>query len=121
MNYLSGVELYYCSSEKIKANNIIISDDDYKHIVKVMRHSEGDEIYVTNGRGEIFLSIIKDIKKDGLTWKHVSDLKRWGNAAAKIYGVSSIPHSVLVDKEGIIIAKNLKGEELIKELEEVVK
>ena len=66
MNYLSGVELYYCSSEKIKVNNIIISDDDYKHIVKVMRHSEGDEIYVTNGKGEIFLSNIKEIKKDFL-------------------------------------------------------
>jgi 16S rRNA (uracil1498-N3)-methyltransferase len=65
MNYLSGVELYY-SSEKIKENIISISGDDNKHIVKVMRHSAGDEIYITNGRGEIFLSIIKEIKKDFL-------------------------------------------------------
>jgi len=64
---------------------------------------------------------LEAIKKDGLTWKHVSDLKGWGNAVAKQYGVSSIPHSVLVDKEGIIIAKNLRGEELIKKLEEVLK
>ena len=61
------------------------------------------------------------IKKDGLTWKHVSDLKGWGNAAAKLYGVSSIPHSVLIDKDGVILAKNLRGEELIKKLEEVLK
>ena len=64
---------------------------------------------------------LEAIKKDGLTWKHVSDLKGWGNAVAKQYGVSSIPHSVLLDKEGVIIAKNLRGEELIKKLEEVVK
>ncbi|OGU45825.1 MAG: hypothetical protein A2000_03830 [Ignavibacteria bacterium GWB2_36_8] len=84
MNYLSGVELYYCSSEKIKANNIIISDDDYKHIVKVMRHSEGDEIYVTNGKGEIFLSIIKDIKKDGLTVS-IKKVLKYENELANVF------------------------------------
>lgn len=66
MKYLSGVELYF-SSEKVKENIIGISGDDYKHIVKVMRHSVGDEIYVTNGEGEICFSIIKEIKKDFLT------------------------------------------------------
>ena len=64
---------------------------------------------------------LEAIKKDGLTWKHVSDLKGWSNAAAKLYGVNSIPHSVLLDKEGVIIAKNLRGEELHKKLEEVLK
>ena len=67
MNYLSGVELYYCSSEEIKGNNISIADDDHKHIVKVMRHSAGDEIYVTNGAGKIFLTDIKEIGKNSLT------------------------------------------------------
>ncbi|RPI71922.1 MAG: 16S rRNA (uracil(1498)-N(3))-methyltransferase [Ignavibacteriales bacterium] len=66
MNFLSGVELYY-SSEKIKENSIYISGDDYKHIIKVMRHSVGDEIYITSGRGEIYLSTIKQIEKDSLT------------------------------------------------------
>ena len=66
MNYLSGVELYFSSSEKIKENNISIAGDNYKHIIKVMRHSVGDEIYITNGKGKIFLSIIKEIKKDSL-------------------------------------------------------
>lgn len=64
---------------------------------------------------------IDAIKKDNLTWKQVSDLKGWANAAAKLYGVNSIPHSVLLDKEGKIIAKNLRGEELHKKLEEVLK
>lgn len=64
---------------------------------------------------------LEAIKKDGLTWTQVSDLKSWSNAAAKLYGVNSIPHSVLLDKEGVIIAKNLRGEELHKKLEEVLK
>lgn len=64
---------------------------------------------------------LEAIKKDGLTWTQVSDLKGWANAAAKLYGVNSIPHSVLLDKERIIIAKNLRGEDLHKKLEEVLK
>jgi len=66
MNYLSDVELYYCSSEKIMGNNLAISNEDYKHIVKVMRHSVGDEIYVTNGIGKIFLTEIREINKNSL-------------------------------------------------------
>ena len=59
------------------------------------------------------------IEKDQLTWTHVSDLKGWVNDAAKTYAVSSIPHSVLVDKEGIIIAKDLRGEDLNLKLAEI--
>ncbi len=62
---------------------------------------------------------LKAVEDDKLTWFHVSDLKGWGNAAGKIYGVRGIPHSVLIDKEGIIVAKNLRGEELHKKLEEI--
>lgn len=60
------------------------------------------------------------IKQDGLTWHHVSDLKGWQNDAGKTYGVRSVPHSVLLDKEGRIIAKNLRGEELERKLAEVL-
>lgn len=67
MKYLSGVELYYASPEMIKENKVRITGDDYKHIVKVMRHFEGDEIYITNGNGKIFLSIIGEINRDSLT------------------------------------------------------
>ncbi len=65
-------------------------------------------------------SWLKAIKDDKLTWHHVSDLKYWSNAAAKLYGVNSIPHSVLIDKRGIIIANNLRGEELKKKLDELI-
>lgn len=60
------------------------------------------------------------IKKDGLTWKHVSDMKGWKNAAAKLYGVMSIPSNFLIDKEGTIIGYNLRGEALDKKLSEIL-
>ena len=62
------------------------------------------------------------IDKDGLVWKnHVSDLKGWQNSAAAVYGVSSIPMSFLIDENGIIVAKNLRGLELHKQLDMHVK
>ena len=62
---------------------------------------------------------VKAISKDGLTWKHVSDLKGWKNAVAQAYSVSSIPHTVLVDREGKIIARNLRGAMLEAKLIEI--
>ena len=59
------------------------------------------------------------IEKDGLKWHHVSDLKGWGNSAAKLYGVSSIPATVLLDKEGKILARNLRGPALEAKLREI--
>jgi peroxiredoxin len=63
---------------------------------------------------------LQAIAKDGLTWPHVSDLVGWDNAAAKQYGVMSIPANFLLDKEGVIIATGLRGEDLEKKLEEVL-
>ena len=54
-----------------------------------------------------------------LGWTQVSDLKGWANEAGQLYGVNSIPHSILLDKDGVIVAKNLRGEELHKKLAEV--
>lgn len=60
------------------------------------------------------------IAKDKLTWpNHVSDLKGWGSEAAKIYGVNSIPSTFLLDKEGRIIAKNLRGQALTNVLQQI--
>ena len=82
-------------------------------------HDKGFEIFGVS-LDESKEKWVEAIEKDGLTWAHVSDLQGWGNAAAKLYGVQGIPHSVLVDKEGNIVAKNLRGEELHKKLEEVL-
>ncbi|OFX86598.1 MAG: hypothetical protein A2W99_15695 [Bacteroidetes bacterium GWF2_33_16] len=64
---------------------------------------------------------IKAIHDDGITWPQVSDLKYWECEAGKLYGVRGIPHNVLIDKDGIIIAKNLRGDELGAKLEELFK
>lgn len=57
------------------------------------------------------------ITQDGLVWKeHTSDLKGWSNAAAAIYGIRTIPNNYLIDGKGVIIAKNLRGENLSAEL-----
>jgi len=63
---------------------------------------------------------VEAIKKDGLKWIQVSDLKRWKSATGKLYGVRSIPHTVLLNKEGVIIAKNLKGEALRSKISELL-
>lgn len=55
---------------------------------------------------------LKAIASDGLTWTQVSDLKGWKNEAADAYGVSSIPQNFLIDPNGIVIGKNLRGDEL---------
>jgi peroxiredoxin len=63
---------------------------------------------------------LKAIGDDGLTWTHVSDLKGWNNEVSNMYGVNSIPHNLLLDKEGIIMAKNLRGEDLRNKLAELM-
>ncbi|MBJ6120026.1 AhpC/TSA family protein [Pontibacter sp. BT310] len=63
---------------------------------------------------------LKAIADDKLTWPHVSDLKGWESAAAGIYNITAIPQTLLLDKEGRIIAKNLRGKELEAKLAEVL-
>ncbi|MBV7529650.1 peroxiredoxin [Chitinophaga sp. sic0106] len=64
---------------------------------------------------------IKAIEKDGLTWQHVSDLKYWDSEVAKKYMVRSIPQNFLIDPTGKIIAKDLRGEALSQQLQELLK
>ena len=64
---------------------------------------------------------LKAIASDNLTWINVSDLKYWDSEVTHSYGISSIPYSVLVDPDGKIIAKGLRGAELEKKLTEIIK
>jgi peroxiredoxin len=63
---------------------------------------------------------LEAIKKDGLTWTHVSDLKGWKNVVAEQYHVVGVPQNYLLDKEGKIIAKDLHGKALTKKLAELL-
>ena len=63
---------------------------------------------------------LQAIKKDGLNWTQVSDLKGWKSDAAALYGIKGIPMNYLIDKNGIIIAKGLRGKELENKLLEIL-
>ena len=84
-----------------------------------------------NAKGFVIYSISLDQKKDAwvaaierdkLSWEtHVSDLKGWASEAARMYGITSIPMNFLLDANGIIIAKGLRGPALDAELAKLVK
>lgn len=62
----------------------------------------------------------KVIVEDRIFWYHISDLQGWKNTGATQYGVRSLPHNVLIDREGTIAAKNLRGNELREKIKELI-
>mgnify|MGYP006072080471 FL=1 len=60
------------------------------------------------------------IEDDGLSWNHVSNLKYWQDPIALLYGVRSIPAAFVLNKEGVIVAKNLRGAQLDAKIEELL-
>jgi len=81
--------------------------------------SKGFEVYsVSLDRNKA--DWLQAIKEDGLVWTHVSDLKYFECQAARDYNINAIPFSILLDKDGKIIAKNLRGAALDQKLEEVL-
>ena len=59
------------------------------------------------------------IREDNLNWQHVSDLKYWSSEAAALYGVSSIPRNFLLDPDGRIIGRDLRGPDLLDKLNQI--
>ncbi len=83
-------------------------------------HKKGFDIYSVS-LDKDSASWTNAITVDGLgQWKHVSDLKYWNSVAAKEYGVEAIPFTLLLDKEGKIIAKNLRGKDLEQKITELL-
>lgn len=64
---------------------------------------------------------LEAVKADNLTWLHVSDLQGWSNAVAQQYGITSIPQNFLVDPQGKVVAKNLRGPALEAKLASLIK
>jgi peroxiredoxin len=81
-------------------------------------HNKGFDVFGVSFDRDIE-SWKKAIEDDGLVWTQVSDLQYWGNAAGKLYGIQSIPQNILIDPNGIIIEKNLRGQELQDKLAEI--
>lgn len=82
-------------------------------------HKKGFEIYgvsFDNNRDK-WLGAVKD---NGMEWIHVSELKSFDNQAAKDYAVQGIPSNFLIDAQGKIVAKNLRGEDLYKKVAELL-
>ena len=92
------------------------------HVVEIYKeyHPKGLEIFGVSldNNTEAWVKAIAD---DGLVWKHGSDLKGWQSAPAQLYSVTGIPHTVLLDENNKIIAKNLRGDELKQKIAELLK
>ncbi len=92
------------------------------HVVEIYKeyHPKGLEIFGVSldNNKEAWVKAIAD---DGLVWKHGSYLKGWQSAPAQLYSVSGIPHTVLLDENNKIIAKNLRGDELKQKIAELLK
>ena len=100
----------WCGPCRRENPNVVRMYEKYK--------DQGFEIYGVSldSRKERWIKAIED---DGLTWPHVSDLRGWQSMAAKMYGVRSIPTTVLIDEEGRVLARNLRGPTLEAKLEEI--
>ena len=79
------------------------------------------EKYHNKGLGIVGISLDQDhdawtkgIADLGITWPQISDLKYWQSAAAEMFQVRSIPYMVVVDQQGVILNKNIRGEQLEK-------
>lgn len=109
----------WCGPCRRENPNIVAAYEKYSKAK--FKNAKGFEVY------GVSLDTSKDkwiaaIAQDNLKWKyHVSDLGGWRSAPAKTYGVNSIPQSYLIDADGKIIGKNLRGINLHKSIDELVK
>lgn len=104
-----------------RKENPVLVDAYGKYSNAKFKKAKGFEIFsVSLDRSK--KSWLDAIEKDQLTWDyHVSDLKFWQNEAAQTYQVRSIPMNFLINPQGVIVAKNLRGERLHKAVDPFVK
>ena len=62
---------------------------------------------------------VQAIADDGLTWEHVSNLKFWNDPIAKLYQISAIPATYILDENAVILTRNLRGLQLEQKIEEL--
>lgn len=101
----------WCGPCRKENPNVVAIYNDYK--------DKGFDVYGVSfdDNKEKWLKAVED---DQLSWSHVSDLKGWGNAAGKLYAINSIPSNILLDPDGKIIGKNLRGEDLRNKIAELL-
>ncbi len=102
----------WCGPCRAESPNLVKAYDKYK--------SKNFEIF------GVSLDLSKDkwlkaIRDDKYSWPQVGDMKGWENAASQQFGILGIPFNMLLDPNGVVIARNLRGEALEKKLEEILK
>lgn len=109
----------WCRPCRMENPNVVKTYNKFKEAK--FKNAEGFEVFsVSLDRNKT--DWVKAIEADGLVWEnHVSDLKFWQSAAAAEYNVNAIPATFLVDGDGVIIAKNLRGPALSNTLEKMTK
>ena len=109
----------WCGPCRRENPNVVNAYDKYKKAK--FRSADGFEVFSVSLDSDV-ARWEAAIAQDELEWKwHVSDLKRWQSEAAAVYGVNSIPMSFLIDENGIIVGKNLRGFELHRQIDKHVK
>lgn len=102
----------WCRPCRIENPNVVQAYNKY--------HGQGFEIYgVSLDKSQE--AWVNAIEQDGLDWINVSDLAGWNSAGAATYGVRSIPGNFLLDADGVIVKKNLRGANLHAEIQKLVK
>ena len=105
----------WCGPCRRENPNLVNTYNKYKN--KKFKNGNGLEIYSVS-LDKKFSSWVKALTNDKLFWQyHVSDLKGWQSDGAAIYNIRSIPQTFIIDGDGVIIAKNLKAENLNKFLD----
>ena len=105
----------WCGPCRRENPNLVNTYNKYKN--KKFKNGNGLEIYSVS-LDKKFSSWVKALTNDKLFWQyHVSDLKGWQSDGAAIYDIRSIPQTFIIDGDGVIIAKNLKAENLNKFLD----
>jgi thiol-disulfide isomerase/thioredoxin len=109
----------WCGPCRRENPNVVNAYEKYSNAK--FKNAKGFEIYSVS-LDKSMDRWVAAIEQDRLSWKyHVSDLGGWQSKPASIYGVRSIPHSILIDQDGVIIAKDLRGRNLHIALDELVK
>ncbi len=97
----------WCGPCRMENPNVVASYNKYKNLK--FKNAKGFAIYNVS-LDQNKEAWIKAIAKDKLDWPyHVSDLGGWQSKPAQLYGVNSIPTNFLIDANGIIVARNLRG------------
>jgi len=101
----------WCAPCRKDNNNLVDYYDKYKSL--------GFEIFQVS-LDDNKKKWLKAIKQDNLQWTNVSELKGWKNNGAMIYGINLLPTNYLIDENGIIISKDIRGEELKQKIKEIL-